>query len=87
MEHFWQRVTDDFTGSDLVATLLFYGNKVHCKLEGVKPVFESISEVYKLINANPNDATMEVIVKDFQETQEYKAVQELAETVSKKKLT
>jgi hypothetical protein len=84
MEHFWQVVTPDLTGSDLVAILLFYGNKVHCKLEGGTPAFESINEVYKLIVENKDDPSIEKVVTDFQATQDYDQIMKAGESLKKK---
>jgi hypothetical protein len=84
MEYFWQKVTEDLTGSDIVAILIFYGNKAHCKLEGGAPLYNSINEVYKDIVANPKDIGMEGLVADFQETQEYKSIIQVTEDNKKK---
>jgi hypothetical protein len=86
MEYFWQKVTEDLTGSDLVAILVFYGNKTHCKLEGGAPLYNLINEVYKDIVAHPKDEGTERLVSDFQETQEYKSIIEAAEQNKKKLL-
>lgn len=88
MEHFWGQIGDDFTGSDYVATLLYFGNKVHCKLNGGTPVFTSKADAYKFIIDSYEDAAFvelqTKIIDDFQESKEYKSIFTATEEAKKK---
>ena len=87
-EYFWAQLGDEFTGSDYVATLIYYGEKAHCKLSGDKPTFKNKAEVYQLIADNYQDAGfLEVqaqMIADFQSTKEYTSIITSAEEVKKK---
>ena len=90
MEHFWTQIGDEFTGSDYLATLLYFGGKVHQKLNGGALPFESKAQAYRFIADNYEDAEfLEMqarIIEDFQKTNEYKSVFAASEE-AKKKLT
>jgi hypothetical protein len=50
VEHIWASAKpNNFTGSDLVATLVYNGNLTHCRLTDESPAFDAKSDVYKVI--------------------------------------
>ena len=88
MPHYWALIdVPDFTGYDIIATCVFFGNRVFHKLNGGKPAFASISEVYKAMESSPDAEIWNQSVADFQSTKEYTSLLEAVTTVedSKKK--
>ena len=87
MPHYWALADmDDFNGFDIIATCVFYGNRVFHKLNGGKPVFATLSDVYKAMEAHPNEVIWQTVVTDFQSTKEYTSLLDaVAEVDTKKK--
>lgn len=82
MPHYWALAdVPNFSGWDLMATYVFYGNRVYHNLNGGKPAFASIHEVYKAMEANPEAEIWNKCVTDFQSTKEYKPLLEALEAL------
>jgi hypothetical protein len=82
MEHFWKEFATDMTGSDVLAILIYYGNKAHCKVEGGFPAFQNIQEVYKLLMSHKDAGVLDQIANDFKESQGYKDDIEKLKTIT-----
>lgn len=88
MEYVWQNTMPDATGSDLTATLIFYGNKAASKISGNPTAFASIHEVYAMIDRLWDDEAFATetsrLMVDFAESQGMKKAQAVIEEGKKK---
>ena len=86
MPHYWQ-LSDvpAFSGFDLMAYCVYYGNTTYCKLKGGKPAFDSLQEVYQAMNDFPEATLWNQAVADFQTTKEYTALSAAVEELEAKK--
>jgi hypothetical protein len=81
---FWEFIEKndgELLGSDLLAAVVYEGNKAWAKLEGKPKEFKGIADVYQLIEKGDADNEL-LIIEAFRETQFYKAMTTLAETVT-----